>query len=82
MKKSEIKVTRYEQDGFYIDIVKLTENYGTNEYEAWLQHKDYGISKLMFGCMSGSIEQFLNIVDDNLNEQIEFYYHEVINNEE
>lgn len=86
MKKSDDKITRFEQDGFYIDIVETEDAYakavGRRYFEAWLQHKNFGMSTLMFGSATDDFEYFLDLVDKNLNIYIENYYHEVINHDE
>ena len=44
MKQTDVKITRFEVGEFNIDIVESAD-----AYEAWLSHKDYGISSLIFG---------------------------------
>ena len=44
MRLTTTSVTRYEDGDYLIDIVEDNEL-----FEAWLSHKDYGISTLMFG---------------------------------
>ena len=75
MDKTDIKITRYEQDGFWIDIVENTE-----DFEAWLTAKNYGISQLMFGVPKkqptwGDIQHdiFLELVENNFDEYAELY---------
>ena len=68
----QVKVYRY---GKY--IVEIVTN-SNGEQEAWLRHKDYGISRFMFGCGSEYGEQsFVELVEKNLEDEIEFYEEEV-----
>lgn len=80
MKETNIKIRRYEHGDFYIDIVDQGDI-----FEAWLQHKDYGIAEMMFGickCVDEydklSYEDFLDLVSDALEEYEETYYNEHI----
>ena len=71
MDKTDIKITRYEKDGFWIDIVDKTE-----DWEAWFTAKEYGVSDLIFGWpknQSSSYEEFLGAVDANFDEYAELY---------
>ena len=67
MVKTDIKITRYEFDGVWIDIVDLGDS-----FEAWLQEKDYAYARFLFGLPKeqkmGYIdyEQFVEIVHSNL----------------
>ena len=80
MKKlNDISITRYESGDFYIDITETD-----NTREAWLRHKDCGISELMF---SMEIKQadgitsygwFLDIVEANLPAYKDSYEKEYI----
>lgn len=51
----------FEDGEWFVDIVK-----GPNGLEAWLQHKDYGISELMFGSNEMTYEDFLFTAEWNL----------------
>ena len=44
MIKTDVRVTRYEHNEFWIDVVELE-----NVWEVWLSKKDNGASILMFG---------------------------------
>lgn len=50
MEKTDIKITRFKDGDWFIDIVETDEL-----YESWLQHKDYGVSSLMFGLMKKDV---------------------------
>lgn len=70
-KKTDAKITRYEHGNFYIDVVG--EEYGVS---AWLHHRDYGISEMMFGLprkqeFTGeefTDDELIEIIKANLNE--------------
>lgn len=44
MRKINTTITRYASGEWYIDIVESRDT-----YEAWLQHRRFGVSELMFG---------------------------------
>lgn len=71
MRKTNTKIERYEHGDFYIDIVHEAD--GT--YSAWLQHKDYGVSSMMFrtGDPHEPLELFLDVVEANLEDYIKIY---------
>ena len=77
MERTEIKIETFKYDENYlIDVVTLKDT-----YEAWVYHKNYGVKSLMFGC---PIEQqtyqfFLEMVEANADEYIEFYAEEYEN---
>lgn len=74
MTKTEIKTTTYEYDaGYYIDIVEKSE-----EYEAFIYHKDYGIKLHMFGMPKSQQDYtaFLDIVEANAGDYIKDYKEE------
>lgn len=71
MKKTNTKIERYKHGNYLVDIVH--EKDGTNS--AWLQHKDFGISSLMFE-MNEPINIFLDIVEKNLENYIRNYQNE------
>jgi hypothetical protein len=56
--------------GFFVDIVTITHDYGT-EFQAWLYHKDYGYKNLMFATEGDTFGAFLGMVEDNLDSYIE-----------
>lgn len=70
MLKTDIRITRYVYGDYNIDIIENPEH-----YEAWLSHKHYGISELMFGLTKKDVneELFLEIVENNLGESIYEY---------
>ena len=63
MKKTDVKITRFETECFWIDIVE-TET----DFEAWLQSKEIGISKLMYG-----IPKHQTIGNDILDVDFDFF---------
>ena len=80
MKKLEdVSITRYESGDFYIEIAE-----SDNMREAWLRHKDCGISELMFSMpikqVDGitSYDWFLDIVESNLTAYKDSYNEEYI----
>lgn len=75
MKQIKDKITRYIDEDYLIDVVEKD-----TEFEAWLQHKDYGVSMLMFGvrkdCLQGiamTPDVVAAMVECNLPEQKEIY---------
>ena len=76
-KATNIPVTRYFHRDFFIDIVDKTKTDGIRE--AWLTHKDYGISVMMFGLPSDQNgrrmlnNEFIAIVKANLPVHITNY---------
>lgn len=70
MKKLSQKHERYQHGKYYIDIFEEKTT-----YEAYLRHKDYGVSDLMFGepKTQTSYEEFLDLVKRNLPDYIETY---------
>ena len=77
MKKSEhiksIEVYDYD-DEYCIDIITTNDT-----YEAWLYKNDYGIKTLMFGGLieQQSKDEFLKIVDANVEDYIPLYCDEI-----
>lgn len=75
MKITAYKITRYETESFFIDIVD-----DGNSFEAWLTEKGVGVSNLMFGIPKKQPTEtidfcrFLEIVEDNLDDYIYDYY--------
>ena len=76
MKKTSIIITRFEDGNFWIDIIDM----GTY-FEAWLSHKQYGISSMMFGAEKKNVTfaGFLYLVQCNLNDYIGPYIEEYCN---
>lgn len=74
MKKVATTTTRYEDGEFYVDIVRIHTKYGLI-YEAWLSHKEYGVSMLMYSLPSkgNTMDRILRIVEDGLMAQKESY---------
>ena len=75
MKLTETKITRYEDDGFLVDIVE-TADY----YYAWISHESYGVSSLMFGVPKKNstlpdmtFELFMSMVNVHLDMHKYFY---------
>jgi len=82
MKRTNIKITRFEIGEFYVDIVETK-----GEIEAWLCGKKYGTSNFMFGMQKSStyfhdfyeiyngeyFNAFCKLVENNLDEYIEMY---------
>lgn len=68
MKKTDIEITRYEHGEFWVDIVHEPDGY----YSAWLTHKDYGVSSMMFGA-DEPLDSFITMVEANLDCYIEDY---------
>lgn len=74
-KQDGVSVTRYETECFYVDIIETV-----SEFEAWLTEKHCGVSDLMFGCPKEqshgtlSLEHFLHMVEENLDDYIYEYY--------
>ena len=70
------KVSDYSD--YIVDIVELSD-----EWEAWLYHKDYGVKMFMFGWLKHqepfdgpkdwTHKMFLELVDANVNDYIDDY---------
>lgn len=72
MKKSTDKITRYIVGEYYVDFVEKDDM-----WEAWLQHKSYGISELMFGLPKEQTPKKMDalfIVCNNLPEYMKQYW--------
>lgn len=67
----ETGTEKYIHDGVW--IVEICGTVGGNTREAWLRHKDYGISMLMFALHTTFHNQFVKLVDDRLDEYKELY---------
>lgn len=63
-------VAAYAYEDYRIEILEMD-----GEYEAWLQHKDYGVKDLMFGAMKEqtSLDEFVTAVENELDKYIETY---------
>ena len=70
--KFDTKVEQYTHDNDWIIIIRGSNN----GREAWLQHKDYGISMLMFAAQTTFANQFMALVDRNLDEYKKLYLEE------
>ena len=76
MEKSNFfkELNLYEDGDFFVEI-----RVAKRGYEAWINHKDYGISMLMFGIMKNNgtnhttYSQFVDMVDGNLDDYKERY---------
>ena len=69
-------VTRYAHGDFIITVIEKNSE-GT--YEAWLNHKDYGVASLMFGVPQNSVtgyKGFLLLVKANLPVYTKYYREE------
>ena len=75
MKKTNIKIVRYEYGSFWIDVVELDEY-----YEGWLTHKRYGISEMMFGVLKeyGDLNYALSLFEANVDDYIDGYIDEYV----
>lgn len=71
MQKIEKKLlATYAYEDFFIEIFDFN-----GEYEAWLQHKDYGVKDLIFGApkTKQTLEEYVADVENVLDEYIEKY---------
>ena len=71
MKSTSIKTTTYTaHDDIVIDVVELSD-----VYEAWIYRKNIGLKSLMFEVPKEqqSYDEFLEIVEANIDEHITFY---------
>ena len=73
MKKINVKTETYELDSnFRVDVT--TEG---NSAEAWIYNIEYGIKTLIFTVNlkenNQTIEDFMAMVENSLDEEIEFY---------
>lgn len=65
----------YKYGEFYVEI-RVAHN---GDKEAWIQHEDYGIATLMFGLEGKPYIIFKEVVESNLDEYIELYREEYMN---
>lgn len=70
MVRDLLVVLQHEDGDWIVDVWQVDD-----DYEAWLQHKDYGIKMFMFGepVEQQCLECFLNAVGNTLDEAIEIY---------
>lgn len=73
MKKINVKTETYELDSnFRVDVT--TEG---NSAEAWIYNTEYGIKTLIFTINlkenNQTMEDFMAMVENSLDEEIEFY---------
>ena len=70
LKKYQCKINSYIADDYILEIHE-----GEDIYEAWLKHKDYGISISMFGLLKSQYNygEFLEIAEANLDDHIKLY---------
>ena len=78
MKLTDTKITRYEDDGFLVDIVETADC-----YYAWISHESYGVASLMFGVPKKNstlpdmtFEGFMDMVNANLAQYKDTYTEE------
>ena len=80
-RKAEITIESWEAwDGFILDLVTK----GTETYEAWIYHRDYGVKTLMWGVPqdSTSYDEFKDMVASSVEDNIEGYKEEYMDDEE
>ena len=61
----------------YEDYIVYIKDY-ENNWECYLQNKNYGTINCMFGLLKEqvSLEQLIDIINDNLKQEIEYYKQE------
>lgn len=81
LQKTRDTVERFRDGSFIIDIVSHD---GTRE--AWLQHKDCGVSVMMFGIPVRQpgrpamfYNEFLRMVEDSLTQHEQMYVEDYMN---
>lgn len=69
------QVDNYEYNNYIVYIKDNVSTYYGNNYEAWLQNKNYGIMSLMFGIPNKNLtlEDFITIVNNNIEREIKIY---------
>ena len=79
MKKiNSVTYTYKYNDDFMIDIVQ-TWTGEAFDYEAWIYNKDYGVKDLMFGSSEKSLEDFIELAEQNAPEYITTYMDDLLN---
>ena len=75
MRKTNIKITRYEERGYFVDIQEYDDG-----FEAWITKVGFGASMFMYGCDKDQGDGFIlthdgfkSNVEANLDEYIEAY---------
>ena len=80
--EKDSKIYRFSYGEWIILIIKDNEK---NEFEAWLQHKDYGVMSLMFGTSFRQVKngtEFLRLVVANIDGYINCYQEDYFDDEE
>ncbi len=75
MEKVNDRVTRYytcDHPDFFVEVVKKGSG-RDSEYEAWLGKDGSGVMDFMFGLISHSEQEFLDIVEANLDEYVSMW---------
>ena len=80
MEKTKIKTVTYKHDDYYIDIVEMDDS-----FESYIYGKDSSLKMLMFGSAKKqsdciyfdhvTFDDFMEMVESNLNEYIATYNH-------
>lgn len=75
MKQTNDIVTRYEHGDYYVDIIDTSDG----QTEAWITRKEYAVSIFMIGTEKDRTprEEFLGIVESNLEDYISLYDEEM-----
>lgn len=83
-KQTDAKITQYQEGDFLLYIVEADD-----KYEAWLQHRSYGVSSIVIGLDKNrpglpplTKETFLNEIAGEISEHSEFYTSEYMDKEE
>lgn len=73
MKKTELKVTRYEIDENFMVDVEIIES--QNLVYFWLSHKDYAIKAFMFGLNKEDApeSEWADLINNNIYTYMYFY---------
>lgn len=75
MKILNIKTTTYDVgDGFRVDIVQDGKH-----FDAYIFHQDYGIKTHMFGVATGTVDEFVSLVEGSLEEDKAIYEEDYMN---
>lgn len=71
MKKTICTVAKYDcGNGYFVEVLGLEVKDGYKEF--WIQNKDYGVKRLMFGVTIPD-DEVERVIEANIDEHIEDY---------
>jgi hypothetical protein len=71
-KSANYEVQTYTCGDFVVEVVTCKEE---EMLEAWLRHKGIGIAMFLFGIGGMELNDFLELVENELEDDMEYYAH-------